>query len=73
MSTEIPVHPDSKIFAKLLVELSELKADERNYYPTATVFANAPLALIQMGLTAQIHLLEKMLNLPYSKFPLKKK
>lgn len=51
-------------------ELIALKSDERNYYKTADVFTNAPLALIQMGLTSQIHTLEKILNIPFSKFPL---
>lgn len=55
---------------KMLDMLTELKADERNYYPTATVFANAPLALIQLGLSTKINLLEYLLNLPLSKFPL---
>lgn len=53
-------------------ELERLKADERNYYATATVFANAPLALIQYGLSSQINLLERLLGLPISRFPLKK-
>lgn len=52
--------------------LTELKADERNYYPIATVFVNAPLALIQLGLSTRINLLEDLLNLPLSKFPLTK-
>lgn len=53
-------------------KLTDLKGDERNYYETANVFSNAPLALLQMALTAQIHLLEELLNLPRSKFPLQK-
>lgn len=57
---------------KMLDKLNELKTDERNYYPSATVFTNAPLALIQISLSSQIHLLEGLLGLPYSKFPLEK-
>jgi len=33
--------------------LAKIKADERLHYPTATVFENAPLALIQMDLEAE--------------------
>lgn len=57
---------------KLLAKLEELKDDNRNYYKTATVFSNAPLALIQMSLSSQINLLEELLELPLSKFPLVK-
>jgi hypothetical protein len=52
--------------------LEELKSDERNYYPIATVFANAPLSLIQYGLSSKINTLESILEIPLSKFPLKK-
>lgn len=55
---------------EIKIMLKELRADERNYYKTATVFANAPLALIQYGLTSQIHVLEAILDLPLSHFPL---
>lgn len=57
---------------KLESKLEELKKDERNTYATATVFANAPLALIQMSLSSKIHLLEELLEVPFSKFPLKR-
>lgn len=50
-----------------------LKSDERNYYERATVFVNAPLALIQLQLSTEINTLEQILGLPLSKFPLKKK
>lgn len=53
--------------------LSKLKSDERNYYPTANVFSNAPLALIQLGLSTRINTLEEVLDLPISKFPLNNK
>lgn len=52
--------------------LKMLKSDERLYYPTATVFVNAPLALIQTQLATKINLLEQILGLPYSNFPLVK-
>ncbi len=57
---------------KLKKELEELKSDERLYYEAATVFANAPLALIQYGKMAQINLIEKLLGLETSSLPLKK-
>lgn len=54
-------------------ELEELKSDERMYYATATVFSNAPLAMIQLGIGTRINILEKYLDLPISTFPLKKR
>lgn len=50
--------------------LRVLKEDERLYYSTATVFANAPLALVQLELSVKINLLEQILELPRSRFPL---
>lgn len=58
--------------AKITAKLEKLKADERLYYSSANVFSNAPLALIQTQLESQIHILEDILELPLSKFPLKK-
>jgi len=60
------------LIKRMSEELAELKSDERMYYETATVFANAPLALIQLGIGTRINLLEKYLGLPISTFPLKK-
>lgn len=62
-------NPDD-IKTRLLNELRELKADERMYYPSATVFENAPLALIQIASEAKINLIEKTLGIPFSSFPL---
>jgi hypothetical protein len=56
----------------LVAMLEKLKKDELNYYPIATVFANAPRALMQLKLSTKINLLEELLDLPISKFPLKK-
>jgi len=61
------------IIMRLESKLAELKSDERLTYPTATILENAPLALIQLGMESQIHLLEDLLELPKSKFPLVKK
>ena len=57
---------------KIEKRLVELKSDERLTYPTANVFVNAPLSLIQYGMGCEINMLEEMLDLPLSKFPLKK-
>jgi hypothetical protein len=51
----------------------ELLDDERLTYPPATVFANAPLALEQAIAKSKINLLEEMLGLPFTKFPIEKK
>jgi len=40
----------------------ELLADERLHYPPANVFVNAPLALIQVELTAKINILNWVLE-----------
>jgi hypothetical protein len=53
-------------------KLNELKSDERLYYPSADIQTNAPLALTQLSLEAQINSLEWVLGLTLSKFPLKK-
>lgn len=57
---------------EILAFLDEIKQDERISYPTANVNINAPLALIQYRLAGQINTLEAILELPLSKFPLKK-
>lgn len=41
--------------------LAEIEQDERLGYPTATVFENAPLALIQCGLESQRRALKYVL------------
>ncbi len=41
--------------------LTEIEEDERLGYPTATVVENAPLALIQCGLGAQVKALKYVL------------
>jgi hypothetical protein len=43
-------------------KLEEIAADERLSYPTATVFENAPLALVQCGLQNQINALKWVLK-----------
>lgn len=67
-----PVNITDGLMEKMKAKLAELKGDERMYYQSATVFSNAPLALIQMGMSAQINLLEEMLGIEISSFPLKK-
>lgn len=43
--------------------LKQVEADKRLSYPTATVFANAPLALIQTDLEARRSILRSILEL----------
>ena len=54
------------------IRITEIKADERLAYPTATVFVNAPLALIQMSMSTELHTLERVLELPLTQIPIKK-
>lgn len=39
-------------------KIDQILADERLSYKTATVFANAPLALIQHGMVTELHTLQ---------------
>lgn len=50
-------------FDDIQKRIAEILSDERLAYPTATVFENAPLALIQLGLTTELHTLQKVLGL----------
>lgn len=43
-------------------ELARLKADERLSYPSANVFINAPLALIQQDLESRVAILQWVLE-----------
>ena len=44
--------------------ISEILADERISYKTASTFSNAPLALIQWGLETELHTLQKISGVP---------
>lgn len=44
--------------------INELLADERLSYHAASVFNNAPLALIQMSLEVELHTLQRVLGTP---------
>jgi hypothetical protein len=50
-----------------------LKMDERLMYKAATVFENAPLALVQIQLITELHTLQRVLGLEPSKIPLRRK
>jgi len=53
--------------------ISEIKKDDRLTYPTATVFGNAPLALVQITLTTELHTLERVIGCKkLTKVPIKK-
>jgi len=58
---------------KIEKRIKEIKNDERLTYKSATVFSNAPLALIQLQLSSELNALEWALGLPQSKMPLPKK
>lgn len=44
--------------------IDELKKDSRLKSPLATVFSNAPLALIQLGALTELNTLERVLEIP---------
>lgn len=44
--------------------IEEILNDERLSYSTASVYVNAPLALIQYGLQVELHTLQKVLSIP---------
>ena len=50
-------------FRNIETGLDETKKDERLSYPTATVFENAPLALVQCGLENQVRALKWVLKI----------
>lgn len=43
-------------------KIAEIEADERFHYPSADVWANAPLALIQMGMSSRMQTLKEILK-----------
>ena len=51
--------------------INEIKQDERLTYEPATVFANAPLALIQCAEMAKLNELERLIGEKPSTLPLK--
>lgn len=56
---------------EIKTRIAEIKADERLAYATATVFVNAPLALIQLSMSTELHTLERVLGLPPTQIPIK--
>lgn len=58
---------------EILARIAEIKADERLAYATATIFVNAPLALVQLSATTELHTLERVLGLPPTQIPIKPK
>lgn len=55
--------PEDILKAESIKWVKEWKSDERLSYPTATVFENAPLALIQLELETKIKLFMSFFNL----------
>lgn len=44
--------------------IKEILADTRLKYKSANVFTNAPLALIQVALSTELHTLQRVLGVP---------
>lgn len=53
---------------ELEAKLKEIEEDERINYPLATLSINAPLVLIQLGLTSKADILRWALGLPLRKY-----
>lgn len=53
-----------KAEAEIQKRISNILEDERLSYKTATVFVNAPLALIQTILETELHTLQDVLQVP---------
>jgi len=47
---------------EIQARIQEILSDERLFYPAATVFENAPLALIQYGLEVELRTLENVIG-----------
>ena len=58
---------------EIQARINELEADERVHYPSANVFVNAPLALIQVELRTELSALYWMLGKPCPNYPQKKR
>ncbi len=50
----------SKLKEFLEVEIAEIESDERHHYPSANVFSNAPLALIQLDMSSRLNTLKQV-------------
>ncbi len=48
---------------QMVAELKKIESDERIWYSAADVFINAPLALIQIELTARAMMIRKILGM----------
>ena len=52
---------------EIQARIDEILADERMSYKSATVFANAPLAMIQWAFETELHTLQKVLGVELTK------
>jgi hypothetical protein len=57
------VNTREEIIETIKAEMSAIDADERFHYKKATVFENAPLALIQLEMETRMRTLKKVLAL----------
>lgn len=67
-----PDHSSMKTEQEILQRIAEIKSDERMGYKTATVFGNAPLAMVQLSMTTELHTLERVLGLTPTTVPIVK-
>lgn len=59
-----------EVIKSLLLARKTIIEDARMGYAKATTFTNAPLALIQMGLSSQLDIIERCLGLPHTETPI---
>lgn len=52
--------------AEIVTMLQQLLTDDRLWYPTATVFENAPLALVQVDLRSKADMLCWVLGITFA-------
>jgi hypothetical protein len=58
---------------QILKRIEEIKKDERMGYAKAKININAPLELVQISMTTELHTLEDVMGLPRTATPIKKK
>ena len=61
---------DEELKEKIRERIQHYRDDERLSYPPATVFANAPLALLQAGSMQTLNELEDLIGEPRSSLPI---
>ena len=62
------VSDDTEVIRKIQDRINIILSDERLSYPTANVFSNSPLALIQTQLETELHSMQKLLGVELTSF-----